>query len=134
MTDPDSLKLMPNGALLLTGEADGAYIFVKHPGTAQQTDSFVTLPEGDVADDAIMPTVHSGTFFISNQGANDVVSVKVTGLNTHDLYADITVRTNWCRSIRRPELSHLVRVSTVHTALRSFRRSRTRKRQTVGPV
>ena len=46
MTDPDSLKLLPNGELLLTGEADGAYIFVKDPGTAQQTESFVNLPAG----------------------------------------------------------------------------------------
>jgi hypothetical protein len=89
MTDPDSLKLLPNGELLLTGEADGAYIFVKDPGTARQTESFVTLPAGDVPDDAIMPTSRSGTFYISSQGANDIVSVTVTGLNTHDLYADI---------------------------------------------
>ena len=90
MTDPDSLKQLPNGELLLTGEADGAFIFVKHPGTAHQTESFVTLPAGDIPDDAIMPTSHSGAFYISNQGANDIISVKVTGLNTHDLYADIT--------------------------------------------
>ena len=90
MTDPDSLKLMPNGDLLLTGEADGAYIFVKNPGTAHQTESFVTLPAGDIPDDAIMPTSRSGTFYISNQGGNDIISVTVTGLNTNDLYADIT--------------------------------------------
>ena len=90
VTDPDSLKLLPNGELLLTGEADGAYIFVKDPGTANQSESFVNLPTGDVPDDAIMPSSHSGTFYISNQGGNDIISVQVTGLNTHDLYADIT--------------------------------------------
>jgi hypothetical protein len=90
MTDPDSLKLLPNGELLLTGEADGAYIFVKDPGTAHQTESFVTLPAGDTPDDAIMPASRSGTFYISNQGGNDIISVAVTGLNTNDLYADIT--------------------------------------------
>lgn len=89
VTDPDSLKLLPNGSLLLTGEADGAFVFISHPGTAQQSDSFVTLPAGFTPDDAIMPTSSSGTFYISNQGANDVLAVKVTGLNTHDLYADI---------------------------------------------
>jgi hypothetical protein len=93
ITDPDSLKLLPNGDLLLTGEADSAYIFVKDPGTARQTESFVTLPSGDIPDDAIMPTSRSGTFYISNQGGNDVISVQVTGLNTHDLYADITTPT-----------------------------------------
>jgi hypothetical protein len=90
ITDPDSLKLLPNGELLLTGEADGAYIFVKNPGTTHQTESFVTLPTGDVPDDAIMPSSRSGTFYISNQGGNDIISAQVTGLNTKDLYADIT--------------------------------------------
>ena len=89
MTDPDSLKLLPNGDLLLTGEADGAYIFVKDPGTAHQSESFVQMPAGFVGDDAIMPTSHSGTFYLSNQGANDIVRVTVKGLNTKDLYADI---------------------------------------------
>jgi hypothetical protein len=49
----------------------------------------VTLPAGNIPDDAIMPTSTSGTFYISNQGGNDVISVQVTGLNTNDLYADI---------------------------------------------
>jgi hypothetical protein len=90
ITDPDSLKLLANGDLLLTGEADSAYIFVKDPGPTHQTESFVTLPAGYIPDDAIMPSSHSGTFYISNQGANDIISATVTGLNTHDLYADIT--------------------------------------------
>jgi hypothetical protein len=90
VTDPDSLKLLPNGELLLTGEADGAYIFVKDPGTAQQTASFLNLPAGFVGDDAIMPTSTSGTFYISNQDANDVIRLTMSGLNTNDLYADIT--------------------------------------------
>lgn len=89
MTDPDSLKLLPNGELLLTGEADGAYIFVKDPGTSQQTESFVQLPKGFVGDDAIMPTATSGTFYIANQGGNDIIRATVTGLITTDLYADI---------------------------------------------
>ncbi|MBV8409810.1 MAG: hypothetical protein JOY64_19435 [Alphaproteobacteria bacterium] len=89
VTDPDSLKLLPDGDLLLTGEADGAFVFVKDPGTSHQTQSFVTLPAGDIPDDAIMPTSTSGTFYVGNQGGNNVVSINVTGLNTHDLYADI---------------------------------------------
>jgi hypothetical protein len=89
MTDPDSLKLLPNGDLLLTGEADGAYIFIKDPGTTHQSASFVKLPSGFTPDDAIMPTAVSGTFYISNQGANNVISAHLTGLNTNDLYADI---------------------------------------------
>ena len=89
ITDPDSLKLMPDGSLLLTGEADGAFIFIKDPGTTHQSESFVQLPVGYVPDDAIMTDASSGTFYISNQGANDVVAAKISGLNPHDLYADI---------------------------------------------
>jgi hypothetical protein len=90
ITDPDSLKLLPNGDLLLTGEADSTYIFVKDPGMPQQSVSFVQMPKGFVGDDAIMPSASSGVFYISNQGGNDVVRVTMTGLNTSDLYADIT--------------------------------------------
>lgn len=89
MTDPDSLKLLPNGDLLLTGEADGAYIFVKDPGSPYQSESFVQMPADFVGDDAIMPTSHSGTFYISNQGANDIIRVSMTHLDLKDLYADI---------------------------------------------
>ena len=81
VTDPDSLKLLPNGDLLLTGEADHSYIFVKDPGTAQQSVSFVTLPASDIPDDAIMPGTTAGTFYISNQSANDIVRSYVTGLD-----------------------------------------------------
>ena len=89
ITDPDSLKLLPNGNLLLTGEADGAYIFVKDPGTPQQMESFVQMPAGFVGDDAIMPSSHSGTFYISNQGGNDIIRVSMSHLDLKDLYADI---------------------------------------------
>jgi hypothetical protein len=90
MTDPDSLKLLANGDLLLTGGADGTYVFVKNPGTTAQTESFVQMPAGFTGDDAIMPTSSAGTFYISNQGGNDIVRVSLTGLNPNDLYADIT--------------------------------------------
>ncbi len=90
ITDPDSLKALPDGSLLLTGEADGAYVFIKHPGTSQQTVSFVTLPSGYTPDDAIMPGTSSGTFYISNQSGNSVQKVQISGLVATDLYADIT--------------------------------------------
>jgi WD40 repeat protein len=92
ITDPDSLKLLPNGSLLLTGEADHTYTFINNPGTAQQSMSFIQLPAGDTPDDAIMPTASSGAFYISNQGGNDVLRVEMSNLNTHDLYADITTQ------------------------------------------
>jgi hypothetical protein len=90
ISDPDSLKALPDGSLMLTGEADGALIFIKHPGTSQQTASFLTLPTGDIGDDAIVPDAASGTFFISNQGGNDALQVQVKDLIPYDIYATIT--------------------------------------------
>ena len=90
VTDPDSLKTMPDGSLVLTGEADGALIFIHNPGAANQTTAFLTLPAGDTPDDAIAPGRTSGTFYISNQGGNDVIAARVTGLNPNDLYVDLS--------------------------------------------
>ena len=90
VTDPDSLKALPDGSLILTSEADKAFTIVTNPGTAQQSASFVTLPAGSSSpDDAIMPTSTSGTFYISNQNSNDIVAAQVSGLNTGDLYASV---------------------------------------------
>ncbi len=88
LTDPDSLKSLPDGSLILTGEADRAFTIVSNPGTTQQSASFVALPAASSEpDDAIMPTAASGTFYVSNQNDNNILAVKVDGLNTHDLYA-----------------------------------------------
>jgi len=90
VTDPDSLKSLPDGSLILTGESDKAFTIVSNPGTTEQSASFVTLPAGSSSpDDVIMPMTASGTFYISNQNDNNVLAVKVTGLNTGDLYASV---------------------------------------------
>jgi len=90
VTDPDSLKSMPDGSLILTGEADKAFTIIANPGTTQQSASFVTLPTGSSSpDDVIMPTAASGTFYVSNQNDNNILTVKVDGLNTSDLYASV---------------------------------------------
>ena len=80
---------MPNGSLVLTGEADHSVVFINDPGQADQNASFYTLPAGDTPDDAIVPTATSGTFIIGNQGANDVVSVRVTGLEVTALLSGL---------------------------------------------
>jgi hypothetical protein len=88
MTDPDSLKLLPDGSLILTSEADSALIFIKDPGTTQQSESFIQLSGSLTPDDAVMPTASSGTFYISNQDGNNIVAAEVTWLNRHDIYVD----------------------------------------------
>ena len=88
--DPDSLKALADGTLVLTSDHDASLTFIYDPGTAQQTESFVNLPAGSKGlDDAIVPTSTSGTFYISNGGANDVLKVAVTGLNTNDIYLSL---------------------------------------------
>ena len=90
VTDPDSLKSLPDGSLILTGEADRAFTIISNPGTTEQSASFVTLPAGSSQpDDAIRPTTASGTFYISNQNDNNILAARVTGLNTNDLYATV---------------------------------------------
>ncbi|WP_428486791.1 hypothetical protein [Rhodopila sp.] len=90
VADPDSLKTLPNGSLILTSDHDASLTVIAHPGTAQQTASFVTLPAGSSGlDDAIVPTTTSGTFVISNAGANDVLKVDVTELHTNDIYVSV---------------------------------------------
>ena len=90
VADPDSLKALANGSLILTSDHDASLTIIAHPGTAQQTASFVTLPAGSSGlDDAIVPTTSSGTFYVSNAGANDVLKVAVTGLDTHDIYVSV---------------------------------------------
>jgi hypothetical protein len=90
VADPDSLKTLSNGSLILTSDHDASLTIINHPGTAQQSASFVNLPAGASGlDDAIMPTSTSGTFYISNGGGNDVLKVDVTGLNTKDIYLSV---------------------------------------------
>jgi hypothetical protein len=87
VTDPDSLKTLPDGSLILTSEADDALIIIRHPGTSQQSASFLKFPSGQSPDDAIVPTSTSGTFYVASTGDNKVYKVQVSGLNTNDIYA-----------------------------------------------
>ena len=89
-TDPNSLKVAPNGDLLLTGGADDTIIDVHNPGTAHQSVSFTTVQgvSGGL-DDVIKPDATAGTFYLSDTADNRVLTVHVTGLNTNDYYASV---------------------------------------------
>ncbi len=90
VADPDSLKALSDGSLILTSDHDASLTIVSHPGTPRQSASFVSLPAGSSGlDDAIVPTTTSGAFIISNAGANDVLKVNVTGLHTNDIYVSV---------------------------------------------
>jgi hypothetical protein len=91
--DPDSLKLAPNGDLLLSSGDDGVIIDIKHPGTMQQSVSFTPIAgvtAGSAGlDDVIEPSAKSGTFTLTDTAANKVFSFHATGLNTNDYYASV---------------------------------------------
>jgi hypothetical protein len=89
INDPDSLKVLANGGLMLTGGDDGSLIFVNNPGTPQQTQSYIVIP-GTTAgnaglDDAIIPQTAAGTLYISDQNNNVVDKVAVSGLTPDDI-------------------------------------------------
>jgi hypothetical protein len=91
--DPDSLKLAPNGDLLLTSGDDGAIIDIHKAGTAQQSVSFTNVAgvtSGSAGlDDVIKPDATSGTFTLTDTATNKVYSFHATGLNTSDYYASV---------------------------------------------
>jgi predicted secreted protein len=91
--DPDSLKLAPNGDLLLTSGADGTIIDISKAGTAHQSVSFTTVAGvtgGNAGlDDVIKPDATSGTFTLTDTATNKVYSFHATGLNTNDYYASV---------------------------------------------
>lgn len=90
VTDPDSLKSLADGTLVLTGGDDAALTFIQHPGTDQQTASFLALPAGTTGlDDAVIPSASSGTFVVSDTAKNEVVKIAVSGLNVNDVYASV---------------------------------------------
>jgi hypothetical protein len=93
MTDPDSLKLAPNGDLLLSSGADGVIVDIQDPGTSSQAIAFTQIagvtPGNAGLDDVIKPGASSGTFYLSDTADNRVLAVHVSGLNVNDYYASV---------------------------------------------
>jgi hypothetical protein len=92
--DPDSLKLAPNGDLLLTSGDDGTIIDISNPGTPGQTVAFTQVTDKagtpvSALDDVIKPNATAGTFYISDTAQNEVLAVHVSGLNLNDYYASV---------------------------------------------
>lgn len=92
--DPDSLKLTPAGSLMLSSGADGQLIFVEHPGTDQQSVSFLTLLDQNgqnvsELDDAVFATAARGTFYLADTGNNRVLRIKTDDLAPGSLFASV---------------------------------------------
>jgi hypothetical protein len=90
--DPDSMKLTPDGRLMLSSGDDGQIIFVANPGSPSQSVSFVTLLDAgghnvSGLDDAVFATAEQGTFYLADTGNNQVLSISVDELSEDSLYA-----------------------------------------------
>ena len=95
ITDPDSLKLLPNGAFALTGEADQEIVYIYNPGKSNQYETVVALlgtngkPIGGSPDDTIYPNVKNGIFYVADTGANKVYEITAAGLAPGSVYIDV---------------------------------------------
>ena len=95
ITDSDSLKLTPNGALALTGEADQEITYIYNPGLSNQYEKYVALlgtngkTISGLPDDTIYPDAAGGFFYIADTGANKVYQITATGLAAGSVYIDV---------------------------------------------
>jgi hypothetical protein len=91
ITDPDSLILMPNGDLALTGEADQTIVFIHNPGTPSQSVTYLPLVGvgAGLPDDTSFPNNSQGLFFYADTGANTVYQVSATGLLPGSAFIDV---------------------------------------------
>jgi DNA-binding beta-propeller fold protein YncE len=92
--DPDSLKLAPNGDLMLSSGDDGQLIFVSHPGSHDQSVSFLSLLDPNGAhvsglDDAVFATVERGRFYVTDTNNNRVLRIDAEDLPEGSLYASV---------------------------------------------
>jgi hypothetical protein len=115
--DPDSLKLTPGGALMLSSGDDGQLIFVLNPGGDYQKVAFLSLltpTKMTVSglDDAIFPGSEAGTLYLSDTGNNRVLKIELEDIARGSLYACVGslnqfVRVNIPTGIVTPVISNL---------------------------
>jgi hypothetical protein len=93
LTDPGSLKVAPNGDLLLTNGDGGVIVDVQDPGGPNQAVAFTQVqgvtPGSAGLDDLIKPSSGAGTFYLADTKDNRVLAFHVTGLNINDYYASV---------------------------------------------
>ena len=95
ITDSDSLKLTPSGALALTGEADQEIAFIHNPGQGTQFETCLALlgtngqTRTGFPDDTIFPNATGGFFFVADTGGNTVYKITATGLAPGSVYIDV---------------------------------------------
>jgi hypothetical protein len=121
-SDPDSLKLSPSGALMLSSGDDGQLIFALNQDNENQDNddpkvaflSLVSSAKAPVSglDDAIFATSTAGTFYLTDTGNNRVLQIEVANITPGSLYACVGslnqfVRVNMATGEVTPVVSNL---------------------------
>lgn len=79
LTDPDSSGAVPRtvpgvgGSLMLVGQADKQLVFVRHPGTREQSAS--VLPLGAEVDDTAFTTATRGALYVVDNATGRIVAI-----------------------------------------------------------
>ena len=71
LTDPDSLSVDSKGQLVLVSQADSELVFIKHPGTPQQ--SVTRTLVGTQLDDTVWSTSDHGRLLVTDGGATNAI-------------------------------------------------------------
>lgn len=76
LTDPDSLTVDQRGNVVLDDQADAQLVFIRNPGTAQQTAGRLSITSSGTAttlDDTAFATNNPGTFLLVSDLSGDAV-------------------------------------------------------------
>jgi hypothetical protein len=80
LTDPDTNAVVPpsvptyGGDLVLVGQADSQFVFVKDPGTVGQT--LTQLPVGTQVDGVAIATAHAGTLLLNDNTTGSTYALR----------------------------------------------------------
>ncbi|MFI5287316.1 MAG: hypothetical protein ACHQ4F_13470 [Candidatus Dormibacteria bacterium] len=75
LTDPDSLTVDSKGQLVLVSQADSELVFIKNPGTPQQSVSRTLV--GDQLDDTVWSSSDHGRLLVTDGSSNTIYWVHV---------------------------------------------------------
>lgn len=75
LTDPDSLSVDSKGQLVLVSQADSELVFIKNPGTPQQSVSRTLV--GNQLDDTVWSTSDHGRLLVTDGSSNTIYWVHV---------------------------------------------------------
>ena len=90
--DTDSLKTTPNGNLVLTDGAGGAFATITNPGpseTVVTTQVTYNAANASSIDDVLFPSATAGTLYVADQNNNRVLALGVSGLDLSSAFVSL---------------------------------------------